>query len=909
MKKGLLITPNSFAVRLGLSHWAYAAALQLRPILDADITYSAAQSIQIFLLLQIQNVAVASSLMLLTWLLSSALAGRCLIAIVGLLFHLALSADQVYYRIFQQHFHLSALEGLQTLQGALWSSFFSELDAWFIIQSLSAIALTLWWLRLAMLVRVNVLQHASALPIVALFLGTGAVSLVAYHFDVPNKDGGLHPLFAVFDGIGHTPLQSPADNDYVSPIPFSENTPPLDGTFIQLQENLHQLLSPRNIILVILESVGAKQLLIEQGRPSPTLTPNIHALSQHSVLFDALYSVFPGTVRSHVAINTGGLTLTWGNVFHEFSFPYMGHTLASTLRAQGYETALFASQRLDFENMEGFYTRAGYDTVFDFGREPGNIQQTQAISSWGAREEYTLEKLEYWLTKQRDRSKPFLVTYLTVATHHPYDFPVDLPGAEPSKDRQARYRNALRYTDRAIGTLAALLQSEDLASDTILAITGDHGQAFGDIHVGNLVHKHFLYEENIRSFLLLHNSKAFPQPVKSDRVGSIGDIMPTLLDAAGVPGAPVPGTSLLEAARAERPVFFYKNAHPAQWGLRHRNWKYIAAMTGEAPELYDLNVDPTEQYNVANQFPEQISLYQRLVEQWYFRTNDVFVANLKDYAPPGGRTLRPSDIAMPGPKLLAVGRGRSTGGYSGVDFQAASTLHPEETPIAWTQWSPYSEPHEIIFQWHSPSGSVHRHKVTVEPGWLLSYIGYEGPIPLEEGTWRLELIDARSGKTLLDTSFAVDTRSPLYIRVDSRLEALEAAAGLRRKSADGAQVAFEPADILASDDSPVIWTSWVPAPRTRWIWVSWESPRGIEAEGYFHVQQAWNQTWINFDGQRPLTPGVWNVTLWDESQEVLLVEEEFEIKERTPSCHEQIAAVQAPINGKSLLAICSNKPS
>lgn len=881
MKKKMPLAHARFALSLGVGHWAFAAATQLQhPAIGGAVAAAQADALHGYLLLQLQNLAIAGSLAGLAYLLAISLAGRWFSIAIASLVNLGLVADHIYYRLSFQHFRFSAVEGAQTFQEALWSSLRYELDTMFLVHVASAAVLMVWWLRQASRVEARDLTPIPTLARLLVLLSLGFISLGTHKLATVEADEhSIHPLFALFDDLDPLRRDTHPSNGYLSVATLPVEPPLLDERFSQLQARLNGLTAPRNVILVILESVGARQLLTEQNQPSLALTPNLHSLAQHAVTFDALYSVFPGTVRSHVAINTGGVTLTWGNVFHEFSFPYIGPTLAGTLRAQGYETALFASQRLDFENMEGFYTQAGYDTVFDFGREPTEIQNSQALSSWGAREEYTLAKLEAWLTQQRDRSKPFLITYLTVATHHPYDFPGDLPNLEAGDERQTRYRNALRYTDRAIGALTELLQREGLADDTILAITGDHGQAFGDVHEGNLVHKHFLYEENIRNFLLLHNRKVFPVPIESERIGSIGDIMPTLLDAAGAASAPIPGTSLLAPARVEQPAFFYKNAHPAQWGLRYRDWKYIAAMDGESPELYDLSTDPNEQRNLASGFLKQISVYQRLAEQWYFRTNDAFVANLQDYTPPGGHTLRPSDIATPGPKLLAVGHGQLTGGYRGVEFHAASALHTAENPIAWTQWLPYSEPQKIIFQWHAPAGAVYRHNVTVEPGWLLSYIGYEGPIPLEEGTWRLELVDARDGNILLDTAFTVDKYSPLHLRADARPQALEASIGLRHKGDHGEQGVFEAADVLASGDAPVMWTRWAPAPRTKRIWVSWESPRSIEAEGYFDIQQAWNQTWINFEGKRPLTPGAWSVTLWDEAQDVLLIEAGFEVRD------------------------------
>lgn len=879
MKPRRLLSSRSFALRVGLSHWGLTVALQLSSWFQGVFSTGTWDStLSHVILLQPQNLACAVVLSIIAYAFAAQQAGRWFSVTLALLFNVAVLADQVYFRIAHQHFRPSAVEGVQTFQPALWSSLRYELASVFAANAVLTVVVALWLLRQPSRTIGGKLPGNLAAPSLAVVVGASGLCLAAYQVSTTvNNEAALHPLFALFDDGAPVQDRDPGGNEESFTAMLASPSSPPDDRFTRLQARLNSLKPKPNIILVILESVGAKQLLTDNGLPSPTLTPHLSRMANQSVVFDALYSVFPGTVRSHVAINTGGLTLTWGNVFYELSYPYFGPTLAGSLGSFGYETALFASQRLDFENMEGFYSQAGYDTVFDFGKEPSDVQKAQGLSSWGGREEYTLSKLEQWLTQSRDRDKPFLITYLTVATHHPYDYPNDLPNLVPGDDRQIRYENALRYTDHTLGALTSLLQREGLSDTTIVAVTGDHGQAFGDLHVGNLIHKHFLYDENVRNFLLLHNPTAFLDSIRSSRVGSIGDIMPTILDAIGAPPPHVPGLSLLEPERGDRPAMFSKNAHPAQWGLRYQNWKYIARMSGDEPELYDVSTDPEERHNRVAEFPELVALYQRVVERWYFQTNDAFVANLKGYTIPGGRRLKPSDIETAGPKLLAVGHGKSGGGYRAVEFQVATTLHPRESVVAWTQWHPYTEVRDIRFQWRAPSGANHHYTLSVEPGWLLSYIGYEGPTPMEEGSWRLTLTDPSDERILVETSFIVDQQSALHLPADASPRPLESAVGYRPDAKAGESSKLQPSSTLDPNVAPTFWTRWAPAPRSKRVWVSWQSPRGPESEGYFDVRQGWDQTWINYDGAKPLTPGTWTVTIADDLKRSILTTASFQV--------------------------------
>ena len=51
---------------------------------------------------------------------------------------------------------------------------------------------------------------------------------------------------------------------------------------------------PPNVLLIVLESVGSLQLLGSDGLPSAQVTPHLAKLAQGGVVFDSVYSVFPG---------------------------------------------------------------------------------------------------------------------------------------------------------------------------------------------------------------------------------------------------------------------------------------------------------------------------------------------------------------------------------------------------------------------------------------------------------------------------------------------------------------------------------------------------------------------------------------------------------------------------------------
>jgi arylsulfatase A-like enzyme len=606
--------------------------------------------------------------------------------------------------------------------------------------------------------------------------------------------------------------------------------------------------------------VGSKQLLDADGLPDPTITPTLSRLAQHAVLFNSMYSVFPGPVRSHVDMLTGGRTLTWGSVFKELSYPYEGPTLSRSLSAAGYDTALFSAQKLDFENMNGFYKRAGYDYYYDFGEADPDFQRQNTLQSWGAKEAPIVSLAVKWLDKRRDPSRPFFLQYLTVATHHPYTIPADYRGPARGSSRKENYLNALNYSDAALGLLIAQLKSRHLLDNTLIVINGDHGEAFGDYHAQNVLHKNAIYEENVKNFLLIANPVLFPDTVLSQRIASIGDIMPTLLGMADVPPADVPGQNIMSKAYTPRLVYFYKNTNPELWGLRDGEWKFIGAGLGGSAQLFDLKSDPDESYNVADIYPDHAALYDKLAARWYVDTNHDFVTRLKDFRYPGGKELRGSDLRTLGPKLLVFGYQQPEQRGSGEDFIELPSFNPFEKVVAWSRWVSYPEDKVIHYVWTSPSGEAHDLDFTVQSGWSSTWVNGDLPLPMEEGTWHLSLQDGK--QTLLSGTFTVDGKTPLRIHRDTEARAQEYAVGKYVTNEFGKEK-FSSTAKLNPTDHIVMWTRWKQLDHKRRITYRWKSPSGQTTEFYFDVNEGWDQTWVNLGNDQPVETGRWEVTLWE----------------------------------------------
>jgi membrane-anchored protein YejM (alkaline phosphatase superfamily) len=164
----------------------------------------------------------------------------------------------------------------------------------------------------------------------------------------------------------------------------------------------------------------------------------------------------------------------------------------------------------------------------------------------------------------RDAGRPFFLGLFVDSTHLPYAFPPERAHYRPYSDHlyytemtsplprepiYNRYRNAVAWVDHVVGEVLRALDETGPADDTLVVITGDHGQEFYE-H-GVLGHNVTFSREQIRVPLLLRGPGLSP----GDRLELTRhvDLAATLLDVLGVENDPAElgfGRSLLRAGEA-----------------------------------------------------------------------------------------------------------------------------------------------------------------------------------------------------------------------------------------------------------------------------------------------------------------------------------------------------------------------
>jgi arylsulfatase A-like enzyme len=337
-----------------------------------------------------------------------------------------------------------------------------------------------------------------------------------------------------------------------------------------------------NVILIVLDTVRADSLGL-YGRRRRT-SPNLEALASGGVVFDRAFATAPWTLPSHASLLTGHyphtLTANWHDALDR-SQP----TLAEVFGSCGYRTAGFIGNKLYCQAETGL--ARGFDHYSDYpptipetivsstlGRFVGNSHQLRnLIGRHGVLTTTSAEEINgravRWAADQRE---PFFLFLNYFDAHEPYFPPAPfddmfgtaalrrtsltrywdrqggrldkktMPPEEVEAERDA-YEGCLAYLDHQIGQLIDDFRRRDLLANTVVVVTADHGEQFGE-H-GLFGHGNSLYLPLLHVPLIVHGEGRVPAKVRIGSSVSLRDVAATLIDVAGIaPAVTLPGVSL-----------------------------------------------------------------------------------------------------------------------------------------------------------------------------------------------------------------------------------------------------------------------------------------------------------------------------------------------------------------------------
>ena len=175
------------------------------------------------------------------------------------------------------------------------------------------------------------------------------------------------------------------------------------------------------------------------------------------------------------------------------------------------------------------------------------------------------------------------------------------------------YAACVSYADAQVGRIMRKLKETGRDKDTIVVLWGDHGWHLGEHAVWG---KHTLFEESLRSPLIVSYPGIKAPGVPTDSMVEALDLFPTLCELTGlpVPGF-VDGVSLQpildDPAEPGHPAISYKGSTRT---IRTRTHRLIYHRSGHA-ELYDHNTEAGETKNVAQANPKLVAQLKAQIEK------------------------------------------------------------------------------------------------------------------------------------------------------------------------------------------------------------------------------------------------------------------------------------------------------
>jgi arylsulfatase A-like enzyme len=358
---------------------------------------------------------------------------------------------------------------------------------------------------------------------------------------------------------------------------------------------------PWNVLLISIDCL--RQDMPWNGYPKP-IAPNLTKLAGESVVYTHAYSVSSYTAKSVGAFLTSRYPSSLYRSGYFFTdYPKSNLFLAEVLHEQGIRS-LAVHAHLYFGR--GKQLDQGFDVWelvpgIRFDPETDNNVTSPKMTDVGIRE----------LGKPENTSKQFFAWLHYTDPHDVYETHTESP--DFGKDNRGRYDSEVFFTDLHVGRLLDFAKTQPWWDKTVLIVTADHGEAFGE-H-GMYKHAFWLWEILVRVPLIVHVPGNEPRRIDVKR--SQIDLAPTVLDLMRVTNVPSSfvGRSMLPEIEGRVPA---EDRDPIVLDLPEdsHNPKVRAIVRGDSKlivygegrkELYDLAADPGELHDLAKSEPEQLA--------------------------------------------------------------------------------------------------------------------------------------------------------------------------------------------------------------------------------------------------------------------------------------------------------------
>ncbi len=391
-----------------------------------------------------------------------------------------------------------------------------------------------------------------------------------------------------------------------------------------------------NIIFMVADNLGRESVgfypddATEASKKLAIATPRLDAMASRGVIFDNCLVGTPLCGPARCGWNTGRHAYRVGmNGQPKPDDPESGVspkeiTIAETLKAAGYNTALFGKWNQGYaekfsavhQGFDEFYgSNAGhadyYTHVYDRDDKRHFYRNLTPINDEGYFDElFTGEALKY-LRKRKGDPKPFYLNLAFYAPHGPYQTP---PGYDHSDDPMRNYKYMIQYLDACAGRVLDEVQRLGMSENTLIVFLSDQGAStLNDF-------KRDLSEGGLK---VICNALWPGRIPPGRRIATPWLHLDLYAVFAGIAGAALPQDRVMDAQDAW-PLFTDKERprdRTFYWTYKDEDAIRIGGLKlrmndGGVLGPYDLAADPDEQRGLASTRPGGVAKMRTMHAQW-----------------------------------------------------------------------------------------------------------------------------------------------------------------------------------------------------------------------------------------------------------------------------------------------------
>ena len=219
-----------------------------------------------------------------------------------------------------------------------------------------------------------------------------------------------------------------------------------------------------NVVIIIMESFG-KELM---GRPfgEQGMTPFLDSLSRQGLFFNQAYANGTNSMEAVPAITAAIPSLMPDPYITSAYANNRINSLASILKAEGYQTYFFHGGRNGTMGFDAFCRTSGYQHYLGRNEYP---HKKDYDGEWGVFDE---PFFKFFADKLHESSEPFFAVFFSLTSHHPYAIPKQYETQFPAENVPL-YRT-VRYADYSLEKFFTAARNMPWYRNTLFVITADH---------------------------------------------------------------------------------------------------------------------------------------------------------------------------------------------------------------------------------------------------------------------------------------------------------------------------------------------------------------------------------------------------------------------------------------------------